>query len=139
MNDVELRTLSEQSPYHRLIGLDIQHAAAGVDVRVSLDERFAIAEPAQIAHGGIVATLLDTAATFALIAESGHDWTTVDLRVDYLRPTPLGALSVHGEVVRRGRSIGNARSSLTDPSGKLCATATGTFVPASAPDLTSAQ
>jgi uncharacterized protein (TIGR00369 family) len=129
MDEADLKALCAESPVHRWLALDIEKAPRGVALHTQLDDRLAQAETGQTAHGGIVATLLDTAATFALIAESGHDWTTVDLRIDYLRPTPLHRVTVVGEVVRLGRRIGRASSSLTDQNGKLCAVAIGTFVP----------
>ena len=130
MNDGDLKALCAESPVHQWLALDIESAPGGVTMLAVLDGRSAEAKAGNTAHGGIVATLLDTAATFALIAESGHDWTTVDLRIDYLRPTPLDRVTVCGEVVRQGRRIGKARSSLMDQNGKLCAVAIGTFVPA---------
>lgn len=130
MNDADLKALCSESPVHQWLALEIESAPGGVTTHAVLDGRFAETTAGSSAHGGIVATLLDTAATFALIAESGHDWTTADLRVDYLRPTPLERVTVHGEVVRQGRRIGKARSSLIDQNGKLCAVAIGTFVPA---------
>lgn len=80
------------------------------------------------AHGGMVAALLDTVATFALAATSGRPWTTVDFRVDYLRPVPLGPVVLTGTVVRAGRTVGRARAELLDGGGRSCATAVGTFV-----------
>ena len=70
------------------------------------------AEGSGVVHGGIVATLLDAAATFALIALDGDDWSTVDLRIDYLRPVPAGPLRVSGEVVHAGRRFGRASAAL---------------------------
>ncbi|HEY7147422.1 MAG TPA: PaaI family thioesterase [Streptosporangiaceae bacterium] len=81
------------------------------------------------AHGGMVAALLDTAATFALVAHTGKPWTTVDFRVDYLRPVPLGPVVLTGSVVRAGRTVGRASAELLDGAGLRCATAIGTFVP----------
>jgi uncharacterized protein (TIGR00369 family) len=81
-----------------------------------------------VAHGGVAATLLDTALTFALIAATDRDWTTVDLRVDYLRPVPIAGVRVTGEVMHAGRRIGRAQGELLDHEGSGCARAVGTFV-----------
>lgn len=80
-------------------------------------------------HGGMVAALLDTVATFALVATTGQPWTTVDFRVDYLRPVALGPVVLTGSVVRAGRTIGRAQAELLDGQGRSCATAIGAFVP----------
>ena len=86
-------------------------------------------EGTDMLHGGVVAAMLDTAATFALIAATGIDWSTVDLRIDYLRPAPVGPLVVRGTVVHAGRRFARARAELTEPrNGRLLAEAVGTFV-----------
>jgi uncharacterized protein (TIGR00369 family) len=80
-----------------------------------------------VAHGGAAAMLLDAALTFALISQTDHHWTTVDLRIDYLRPVPIAAVRVIGEVVRAGRRIGRAEGTPFDGDGSACARAVGTF------------
>lgn len=112
---------------HRLLDAKIERSDAGVTIDASLDERFG-SIPGR-AHGGAVSSLLDTAATWALIAGTGRLYTTVDLRTDYLRPAPLGELRAVGEVLATGTNLARARASLFDAKGRLCAVATGTFAP----------
>jgi uncharacterized protein (TIGR00369 family) len=126
---LDLQTLCDESPFHRALGLRIERSVEGVILHTSLGSGFAVNGRGTNAHGGVVASLLDSAATFALIGKTGQDWVTVDLRVDYLRPVRLGELTIQGEVIRAGRSIGRARSGLRDSEGQLCALATGTFLP----------
>ena len=114
---------------HRLMGARLVRSPAGVSVEARLDERFE-SIPGRL-HGGAVACLLDTAATWALIAATGRLFTTVDLRTDFLRPARLGSLRAVGEVLSAGESVGRARASLFDESGERCAIATGTFLPVS--------
>lgn len=86
--------------------------------------------PIGTVHGGILATLLDSAAGCAVhtTLEAGVGYTTVDLSVTYLRPvtreTPL--LHCTGEVVHAGRTIATARAEVRDEDGRLYATATAT-------------
>jgi uncharacterized protein (TIGR00369 family) len=112
---------------HRLLDARIARSRAGVTVDARLDDRFE-SIPGRL-HGGAVASLLDTAATWALVAETSRFFTTVDLRTDFLRPARLGSLKAVGEVLAVGGSIARARASLFDESGNLCAVATGTFAP----------
>ena len=112
---------------HRLLEARLVRSPAGVAVEARLDHRFE-SIPGRL-HGGAVACLLDTAATWALIAATGRLFTTVDLRTDFLRPARLGSLRAVGEVVSAGESVARARASLFDESGEQCAVATGTFVP----------
>ncbi len=128
METEELQRLVDTSPVHRALGLRARAAQAGVVFDASPGPEHTTDER-DVLHGGVVATILDTAATFALIDSTGADWSTVDLRIDYLRPAPVAPLEVSGHVVQAGRRIGRARAELAERgSGRLLASAVGTFV-----------
>lgn len=123
-----LQALLEETPLHRALGLRV---AAVSEDRLVLEarptEEHAV-DDNQL-HGGVVATILDTAATFALIGATGADWGTVDLRVDYLRPAPVAPLDAAGQVLHAGKRLGRARAELVDRgTGRTVASAVGTFV-----------
>jgi uncharacterized protein (TIGR00369 family) len=122
----ELGSLFSGASFHRTLGATIAANHEGIEIRARLDSRFE-SIPGRL-HGGVVASLLDSAGTWALIATTGEVFTTVDLRVDFLRPTPPGDVVVSGTIVSCGTSVARASSSLVDGEGRLCATATGTFV-----------
>ena len=82
---------------------------------------------AGLIHGGALATALDTAACFAVIAAVGVDCSTIDLRTDFLRPAGAEELSVVGTCLRAGRRFAVADGNIIAPDGKLVATARGTF------------
>lgn len=127
MVEPDLQALSDQVPLHQRLGLHLERTERGVTCRASVGTEFLVDASQGTVHGGIIATLLDTAATFALIATSGHDWVTVDLRVDYLRPVQTGDVTIDGHVLRAGRRLGSARSVVRDAAGTECAVAIGTF------------
>jgi uncharacterized protein (TIGR00369 family) len=130
---LDLQALCDESPLHRRLGVTVRRTEGGVTLEAQVGSEFVSGGAADIVHGGIVGTLLDAAATFALIGRTEHDWVTIDFRVDYLRPTRIGAAIVTGQVVRAGRSIGRASATLADEAGRLCAQAIGTFAPAGEP------
>jgi uncharacterized protein (TIGR00369 family) len=124
----ELQHLLDQSPVHRALRIQAEHAPAGeVRFRCQPGPEHAGEDGAAFLHGGVIATLLDAAATFALIQASGTDWATVDLRVDYLRPAPCTALVISGSAVHAGGRLGRATAELSEPGAGLLATAAGTF------------
>lgn len=123
----DIAALFAMTPLHRRLGVAVSKVEGGVLFSGEVDPEFARADGMPFLHGGAVGTLLDSAATFALVAETGKVWATVDLRVDYLRPVPLGAVEVRGTVVRAGSAIGRAGAELRDAEGNLCATAVATF------------
>lgn len=67
-------------------------------------------------HGGVAATLVDTAGGFALRAAMDHPTEhrmfTTDLSVSYLRPA-TSDLTVEAECVRAGTSMGVANVTVT--------------------------
>lgn len=122
-----LRALLDEPPLHRSLGLEVAVVREGELVVVARPGEEHAVGPGQL-HGGVVATILDTAATFALVAATGTDWGTVDLRVDYLRPAPVGRLEATARVLHAGRRLGRASATLSDPTtGRTLATAVGAF------------
>jgi uncharacterized protein (TIGR00369 family) len=87
-------------------------------------------------HGGITATLLDSAMGCAVLSQlpPGIGYTTVDLSVTYLRPvsTDDRALRAEGELVHVGRTIATARGEVRDDRDRVVATAVTTCVVAPA-------
>lgn len=105
--------------------------------RLEVDEgRAAVVMPPQefhynplgTVHGGILATLLDTAAGCAVHSTlpAGVGYTSLDLTVKFLRPVTVasGALRCEGTLLSRGRTTALAEARLTDAKGRLVAHAT---------------
>jgi len=78
-------------------------------------------------HGGAIASLIDTAGDFAIIAAVGYDVPTIDLRVDYLRPVTHGALTATARAVKAGRSFAVADIEVVAEDGKLVAIGRAVF------------
>ena len=82
-------------------------------------------------HGGAIGMLIDTAATFVVLA-SGHEGTpTVNYRVDLLRPVVKSGLTAHAKARRIGRSIAVSDVDVYDDAERLVAIGRGTFLVAS--------
>jgi uncharacterized protein (TIGR00369 family) len=130
-DDATLQRYLDEAPLHAAIG---SFTVRTVDHAVELTGR--IGRGAEngagtgIAHGGALATLLDAALSFALIAHDGRDWSTVDLRIDYVRAVGIEDVVVRARVLHAGGRTGRAEAELLDAAGELRARAVGTFVPA---------
>jgi uncharacterized protein (TIGR00369 family) len=113
----------------RLLGLSVTEVAPG-RVRLTMHTRPDFANPHGALHGGVTATLLDSAMACAVQSglPRGGQSTTVDLAVTFLRPVPLDGteLTAEGEVVHVGRRIATAHGRVHDDAGRLVATATTT-------------
>jgi uncharacterized protein (TIGR00369 family) len=121
-----------------LIGMRADEVAAG-RVVFSLETGPALANPLGIVHGGVAATLLDSAMGCAVhsLMQPGEGYTTLDLNVHYTRgiALDLGRISAIGEVVHRGRRMATAEGRVVDEGGRLLAHGTTTcmvFPPAGA-------
>ncbi|GAA1037774.1 hypothetical protein GCM10009557_52070 [Virgisporangium ochraceum] len=83
--------------------------------------------PLGTVHGGVLATLLDTATGCAVHSTlpAGYGYTSIDLSTKFLRPVTVasGVLRCVGTVLSRGRRTALAEAKLTDERGRLVATA----------------
>jgi uncharacterized protein (TIGR00369 family) len=84
--------------------------------------------PLGTVHGGVFATLLDSACGCAVhtMLPEGVFYTSLDLSVKFLRSVTVGTgpITAEGTVVHLGRRTALAEAKLTDGAGKLYATAT---------------
>lgn len=86
--------------------------------------------PIGTVHGGFAATVLDTAtgaAIFSTLAK-GDSWTTLELKLNFVRPMTheTGPVYADGRVIHRGRTVATADGDLKDAAGRLYAHATTT-------------
>jgi uncharacterized protein (TIGR00369 family) len=86
--------------------------------------------PLGTVHGGVIATLLDTAAgcTVHSTLPAGVGYTSLDLMTRFIKPVSVqsGALRCEGAIISRGRRTAVAEAGLYDEAGKLLAQATST-------------
>jgi len=125
-----LAELFRRSPYHRLLGLEITRASHDeVVIRMPFRDDLLAGDDdtGRYVHGGAIASLIDAAGDFAIIAAVGHDVPTIDLRVDYLRPASPGALTATARAVRIGRSTAVADIEVVDEAGTTVAVGRGVF------------
>jgi uncharacterized protein (TIGR00369 family) len=83
-------------------------------------------------HGGLAATLLDSALGCAIqtTLPAGVWYTTLELHVNFVRPltAQTGRVFCHAEAIHVGRTVGTAQARLVDEMGKLYAHGTATCV-----------
>jgi uncharacterized protein (TIGR00369 family) len=113
----------------RLLGMRFDEVEHGRIV-VSLDTRPDFSNPLGTVHGGIAATLLDSAMGCAVhtTLPAGVGYTTLELKVNYIRAahTDGRTLTAEGNVIHAGRRTATAEGKVLDELGKLIAHATTT-------------
>ncbi len=116
------------TPYGRHLGLQVLGADRGIaTVRLELAEH--ICNRRGVAHGGALASLLDSALGAAVIsAIKPHEWCgTLQLSIQYSDPARRGPLLANGRVVRRGRTVAFAEGEVVDSSVCTVARSHGTW------------
>jgi len=120
-------------PFAKLLGIEVESMEPGHAV-LSMPIRDDLKRNGGIAHGGAVATLIDSAMAFAIIpilAENEQS-VTVDLTIHYLRPLSEGSARASAHVVRAGKKVITVSAELFDSQEKLAATAISTYLRLSA-------
>ncbi len=104
--------MREQIPFNKFLGLECTDLRPGFASLVLPFRQELVGDPWRPAlHGGTISMLADTAGGAAVFtaAEPGDRVSTIDLRVDYLRPGALTAIHADATVVRVGNRVGVAR------------------------------
>ncbi len=119
----------QEVPFAKLIGIELEGIDAGV-ATLGFDIRDELKQNNGVVHGGAIASLIDTATAFAIMAllPAKERATTVDLTVSYLRPLTEGRVRARAEVLRAGRRLIVVSANVSDRSGNLAATALSTYL-----------
>jgi uncharacterized protein (TIGR00369 family) len=110
-------------------GIDAVHSRRGVVTVTGTVERRHL-NINGVVHGGVYATILDTAMGAAVVSvlSEGETTATTSLYVEFLRAAREGeTLTARGEVLRRGRHIAFAEGNLYGSDGRRFSQARGTW------------
>jgi uncharacterized protein (TIGR00369 family) len=124
----QVQAIITRAPFHQWLGLTV--VAVGddsIEIRAKWREEWVVNVERRYTHGGILAALIDLAADFALIKQTGRGVPTIDMRVDYHRVAMPGDLIMRGKVVRVGSQFSTAEAQIFDLDGKLIASGRGTY------------
>ena len=128
LNKEELQERIRQAPFHRWLDLNVTHVTEeGIVVSVGWREEFVVNAERGYSHGGILATVIDVAADYALAAKLGRPIPTIDMRVDYHRPAMQGELTAKARVIKLGGSFCIAEAEIFDVDTKLLASGRGVY------------
>lgn len=124
-----VETAIAQVPFAKLIGIELEEIDAGV-ATLSLPVRDDLKQNHGVVHGGVIASLIDTATAFAIISllPADEQATTADLTVSYLRPLTSGRARCTATVRRAGRRLIVVSADLWNEAGTLAATALTTYI-----------
>lgn len=115
-------------PFAKLIGMKLIDLKPDEAI-ISIEMRDDLRQPSGVLHGGVTATLIDTAMAFAVRTRLAmtEATATIDLTVHYLRPHLTGTFTCTAKVVRAGKRIFTVSADVVGSEGKLIATAISTY------------
>jgi len=114
-------------PVGRWLGFVLKAGEPGRAVfEMEADERHHT--PMGTLHGGIFCDLADAAMGFAYAATlgEGEAFTTIELKINFLRAVRKATLTAEARVVRAGSTVGYVECDVRDQTGKLVARAAST-------------
>lgn len=120
--------VSPEHPFGELIGLEIAEATDGCSI-AHLRVVGSHLNPHGVVHGAVLFALADTSMGAAVksLLGPGESCATIEVQIRFFAPVREGAVTVATEAVSRGKRVMQLDSHLTDASGRLVATASGSF------------
>ena len=118
-------------PFVQALGMQLWRFDSGI-AEISLDVRPEMQNSWQVAHGGVVMTLLDVVMAHAArsVRDAGEHGTpgivTLEMKTSFMRPA-TGRLVAWGHLLHATKGTAFCEGSVRDAGGALCAHATGTF------------
>jgi uncharacterized protein (TIGR00369 family) len=124
----QVQALVTRAPFHQWLGLTVTNVTDdSIEIRAKWREEWVVNTERGYVHGGVLAALIDLAADWAMVKQTGRGVPTIDLRVDYHRPAMPGDLTARGKVIRNGSQFSTAEAQVFDQDGKLVASGRGTY------------
>jgi uncharacterized protein (TIGR00369 family) len=114
-------------PIATLLGFTLVAAEPGRAV-IEFEATERHANPMGTLHGGVLADIADAAMGIAYAArlDGGETFTTLELKINFLKPVWTGKLRAEGRVISGGRSVGLVECDVRDSKDRLIAHATST-------------
>ena len=116
-----------QPPVSKLIGFKLEFIEKGrAIVTLEADDRHR--NPMGTLHGGVLCDIADAAMGMAYASSlaEGETFTTLELKINFLKPVWNASLRAEGIVVRQGRTVGMVECTIKDAKGVLVAKASST-------------
>src|SRR4029079_4402806 len=100
----------EPPPVAKLVGFAMTDVEPGRAV-FEMDVGPQHSSPLGTVHGGIVCDLVDAAmgCSHASLLDEGETFTTLELKINFMKPIWQGHLVAEGKVIKAGRTIGLRR------------------------------
>ena len=122
-----VRGEAPQPPVAQLVGFSLKSVGEG-QAGIEFEAGAQHTNPRGTLHGGILCDIADAAMAlaYATTIGDGESFTTLELKINFLKPIWEAKLTAHGKVVKRGRTVGLTECDVVDDKGSLVARASST-------------
>jgi uncharacterized protein (TIGR00369 family) len=123
----QLNGTASPPPIAMLLGFRLIALSPGA-ATVQLEAGPQHANPMGTLHGGVLCDIADAAMGIAYATNlvEGESFTTLELKINFLKPIWKATLTAEGKVIKQGRTTGLVECRITDAKGSLVAHATST-------------
>ncbi|MBD3110458.1 PaaI family thioesterase [Bacillus sp. AGMB 02131] len=110
-----------------IIGTEAEPGQATLYMEIKPDKHM---NTNQTLHGGVTASLLDTASGMSVrtLLDETETIATVNLSINFLKPGFSGKLTAKGHVKSKGKKMATVEAEVFDENNNLLANSIGTFV-----------
>ncbi len=124
-----IRRMKTDSPFWQLLGMELVDVRKGwAKVRLPFSRK--LIQPLGIAHGGAIFAPADSAVAMALIGlvDRRDSFTTVEMKINYLRPFEGGEIFAEARIVHLGTKTALGEIEVRNEAGNLVAMALATYM-----------
>ncbi len=116
-------------PFEDFLGASVKEVELGRSV-IEIEIRDHHTNPFGTLHGGVICAIADTAmgVAFSTMLEEGEAPTTLELKINYLKPIWKGKVLAVGRVVKKGKTTGLVECDILDEDQQLLARASSTYM-----------
>lgn len=119
---------AEACPYYRLLDMKIEEVREGY-ARLAVDLGEKHLQFLRSVHGGVMASVADSAAAWASAASAGFKKAplTLEMKINFLAPVVSGRLIAEARIVHQGFTISVIDVEVKDDKGRLVAKSLVTY------------
>jgi uncharacterized protein (TIGR00369 family) len=124
----ELNALVSKMPFNHLLGMRVSRVYPD-GITMELEVTTQMKNILGTLHGGATASLIDAAIGVAIIGQrGGRPATTVEMKMNYLRPATQGKVRARSRIVKIGKTLAVATAEVHDLHGHLIAMGSATYL-----------
>jgi len=115
-------------PFVKLMGMRLVSSGGGKSV-MECRIRPILKNSAGVLHGGVMGALVDMSLATALrsVMPLSSRMTTIEYKVNFLKPVPEGTVTAHGNILRLGKTIAGGTVEIRNEAGEVVVFGSGTY------------